>query len=401
VNGNLRGYRCTEADGFGAGVDVGGRIERKRGIRIARTLRDALTERAGGEQPAANFGAGWPLRIFELSVAPADVRGEQPAEIRASAARVERELPLGDAFGPRAGEVAALLGEVGKIRWLRPDGSGASEARVAELVAAHYAGLADYAEVAQPSLRIVRTWHEARDLFRAMLPAYEGFLCRSAAVRAVSLVLADTTMEGAFRVAMPVVQRSAFLGVYDALWRAAGVSAASGVGALPLVNATLPEDQAHKVDVAVRAVETLSAALDAAYAPARRASWETALGIFTNTPDEIPDPLEHFADAVHAGRRAAEARRSRPLHAANCATCAELPAARDSLVMTFLEVTTQVADRMAAMGGRHFGWQVAYLLKDEKRLDPWRPLLDLWRLGACPVGSLGNVFVVFVPERAN
>ncbi len=401
MNGNLRGYRCTEADGFGAGVDVGGRIERKRGIRVARTLRGALTERAGGEQPGANFGAGWPLRIFELSVAPSDVLEDHPAEIRARAARVERELPLGDAFGPRTAEIAALLDEVGKIRWLRPNGSGASDARVAECVAAHYAGLADYAAVAPPSLRIVRTWHEARDLFGAMLPDYEGFLCGSASVRAVSHVLADTTMEGAFRVAMPVVQRSSFFGVYDAIWHAASVSAASGLRALPLLSATLPEDQEHRADVAVRAVESLTAALNATHAPARRASWETALGIFNNTPDEIPDPLEHFADAVHAGRRAAQARRTRPLHAANCATCAELPAARDSLVMTFLEVTTQVADRMAAMASRHFGWQVAYLLKDPEQLDPWRPLLDLWRLGACPVGSLGGVFVVFVPERMN
>jgi hypothetical protein len=69
--------------------------------------------------------------------------------------------------------------------------------------------------------------------------------------------------------------------------------------------------------------------------------------------------------------------------------------------MTLLEVTTQVVSRIAAMAGRLFGRQIAYLLQDARGSDPWRPLVELWRLGACPIGSTGDAFIVLVPEPLN
>jgi len=404
MSGNLlRGYRCTGAEGFGGGVGIGARIERKRGLRVARTLRDALTERAGGVGVSLDaYGAGWPLRIFELGVPPVDVLDEDPAALRARGAYVTRELPLSDVFGPHTAEVEALLDEVKTVRWLRP-GPDATDTHIAELVAAHYAGLAAYQEVQAPRVRIVRTWHEARDLYRAMIPDYEGFLCLRAVHTGVGRVIADTTLEGAFRVALPIVNRAAFFGAYDAFWRAAGISAASGLQALPRSGrARTAGDADHAVERGARAIGALLAALDGAHPLARRASWENAHNIFTNAPDVLPNPLAHFAGAVDAGRTAAVALpRPRPIHGPQCATCREVPTFQDALVRDFLEVTTQIVDRLATMAGRQMGWEVAYLLQDEQRPNPWRPLADLWRLGACPVGSLGDVFVVFVPERLN
>jgi hypothetical protein len=53
------------------------------------------------------------------------------------------------------------------------------------------------------------------------------------------------------------------------------------------------------------------------------------------------------------------------------------------------------------MAARHAGYHAACLLKNLAQRDPWRPLLDIWRLGAWPMGETGGAFVVYVPTAQN
>ena len=44
------------------------------------------------------------------------------------------------------------------------------------------------------------------------------------------------------------------------------------------------------------------------------------------------------------------------------------------------------------------GWRAAYLVNAVPSSDPWRPLLDIWKLGGWPLGASKSAFVVFLPE---
>src|SRR4051812_38023223 len=110
----LLAYRCTGPEAFGPDFPLGTTLRRKRGFRLAFTLRDALIERAAGA-----LGEGWPLRIFEVTVAQPDLidTDADAGFLRARAFSVARELPLTDAFGPRVDDLVAHLAGLPAIRW--------------------------------------------------------------------------------------------------------------------------------------------------------------------------------------------------------------------------------------------------------------------------------------------
>jgi hypothetical protein len=93
------------------------------------------------------------VRVLEASVEAADLVAVDDFEVLARAARVEREVSLREAFGPRADDVVAFIEQVRRIRWLRPE-MAPSGAQVAGLVAEHYAALADYAVVTPRPVRL-------------------------------------------------------------------------------------------------------------------------------------------------------------------------------------------------------------------------------------------------------
>jgi DDE superfamily endonuclease len=184
--------------------------------------------------------------------------------------------------------------------------------------------------------------------------------------------------------------------------RLLGFDYAVGVDATTKVVVLGPGDPHEAMLSGARATEGLTVALDAAREPARRTAWAIALDIFTNAPGELPSPDVLFADAVTSGRQAAaDHLRASPRHPRDCPICASMSAVRDAMVTRFILHTSEIASRLAVMAARHAGWQIAYLLRELPQLDPWRPLLDLWRLGACPLGSTGEAFVVFAPEAQN
>ncbi len=146
---------------------MGDVLRRERGLRVGATMGDAIAQWTSRD--GAEYGTSWPLRLFEGSAASADVLATEERAMRVKAWRVEREVPLREVFGPRADEVVQLVEGVERTGWLRP--GRAAEARLPELVAQHYAALADYGRApAPPPVRVVRTWHEARDVHDTLDP---------------------------------------------------------------------------------------------------------------------------------------------------------------------------------------------------------------------------------------
>jgi hypothetical protein len=387
---SLHAYRCTGPEAFGPDLPVGSTVRRKRGFRLGITLRDALADRARG-----GLGEGWPLRIFEVSVAEPDLAGTDADAgiLRARAFTVAREVPLAEALGPRVDDVVAFLDGIPSIRWLRPPGAPVTDARVADLIAEHYRALSDYQSVTTPPVRVVRTWRSAQELSEGREPYYVS-ICESPAAGATHRVRRGTTLEGALRVAHEHAHVATYSGAWDAAWAAGGRGVVTGITTDPLFS-RLGDD----LRAGAGAVETVSVAHAAAREPARVASKRALVfEVFTPPPAEIPSGNEIFADAV-AAARAAVARLPRPhlLHARD-ARGVPMLTVRDQMVTRFIMNTAAVGMSLAVIAARHAAWQVGYLLQNLEERDPWRPLLDVWRLGAWPMGEVGGAFVVYVPE---
>lgn len=384
----LHAYRCTGPEGFGADLPVGSTVRRKRGIRLGVTLRDALVDRAGGA-----LGEGWPLRIFEVEVAQPDIVDTDAGILRARAFSVAREIPLADAFGPRVAEVAAVLAGLPGVRWLRPAGAPLAEPRIADLVAEHQRALSDYQSVAALPLRIERTWRNAIRLIKDR-ETYIRSRCECPAVLAVTQARVGTTVEGALRVAVAQACAAAHGGAWDAAWDAGGRSELAGITAEPLFAVAQATDRR----AVARAMETVSVAHAAAREPARVAARRTlVLEVFTPSSADMPLGNEIFAGATSAAL-AAVARLPRPHLDARNAYGVSMLTTRDEMVTGFCTSVTIVGLTLAVMAARHAGWHVAHLILGPAERDPWRPLLDVWRLGAWPIGALGGAFVVYVPE---
>ena len=141
MESSVRVYRCGE-------LRPGERVFRERGVKVGATLGDAIAQWANR---GVAYGDVWPLRLFEGSVMPADVLSTEEHAMRVRALVVEREVPLREAFGPRTEDLVRLIDSMDGTRWLRPDGRAGSVARIAELIAEHYAALLDYGPVTAPS----------------------------------------------------------------------------------------------------------------------------------------------------------------------------------------------------------------------------------------------------------
>ena len=390
----LHAYRCTGPEAFGPDVPLGSTLRRKRGFRLGVTLRDALVDRAGGP-----LGEGWPLRIFEVAVAHSnvvDAGADTDADggiLRARAFSVAREVPLADAFGPRVDELVALLAGLPSIRWLRPAGAPIPDACIADLVAEHYRALSDYQPVAPLPVRVVRTWRTAQELCEDRETYYRA-ICESAAALAVRQAVLGTTLEGALRIVHAHAHVAAFAGAWEAAYAAAGRGVVAGIASDPLFAIVHAKDPRK----GERAVENATVAHAAAREPARVAALRTLeLEVFTPPSADTPSGNDVFAGAT-AAARAAVARLPRPhlLHARD-ENGVPMLTVRDEQVTRFILNTAAVGIALAVMAARHAGFHAACLLENVAQRDPWRPLLDVWRLGAWPMGETGGAFAVYVP----
>jgi hypothetical protein len=390
LTAGVRAYRCGEHR-------VGLEVRRDRGLRVGATIVDAVGLWANRE--GSEYGTSWPLRLFEGSVANTDVLATEPQEMRVRAWCCEREVPLSEVFGPRTPEVLEFVEGVEHLRWLRPAPDASIEARLAALVAEHYACLSDYGQVAPLPMRVVRTWHEARDLREDIEERSEA---ANVAIRQSGAVFAGTTTGIAIQLVQHRVVRLALFKAWQAAWQEAGRSAATGVHAASLFQNMPGWDEHFRLASATQAVNTVIQALDAAREPAWAASWNVAYHLFNQGTDGVPS-LEHaFAGAVVAAQRAvSRAQPDRPIHSAGCATCAEAPLQRDAMVADFIFRTSVVALSFAVEAAQIASWHATHLVNPSSGADPWRPLVDIWRLGGLPLGPAAHSFLVLLPEPRN
>jgi hypothetical protein len=386
---STRVYRCGE-------LRVGEKLRRDRGLKVGATVAHTIALCAN---QGVEYGAAWPVRVFEGSVKHEDVLSTEMQAMHVRELLIEREVPIDEVFGPRADEVIRFVGEVDRTRWLRPNAPAPTEVRLAELVEEHYAALAEYGAVARRPVSTVRTWHEARDVYKTVEPRPEVV---TAAINAACLLRGGTTAQAAVQLAQHKVTRSAYVGAWEAAWVEAGRSAATGVRALPWLGQIAEGDDHCRTTTATRTVEGLIKALGAAREPARRAGWHAAYDLFTYAPGDIPQPEIMYADAVTAAQEAfAREVPARPRHSRDCTICAGAPAMRNGLVEAFIHHTGFMVWTVAMIAAQLAGWRVSYLINALPQPDPWRPLFDIWRLGGCPLGTMRDSFLIFLPEPRN
>lgn len=375
---------------------MGDLLRRERGLRVGATMGDAITQWTNRD--GVEYGTSWPLRLFEGSVASGDVLSTEAHAMRVKAWRVERVVTLREVFGPRADEVVQLVDDVVRTRWLRPGPT--AETRLPEFVAQHYAALADYGPVlAVPPVRVVRTWHQARDVRDTIEPRPAA---ATAAIGAGCLVRGETIEEIATQLAQHRVAKAAYFAAWDAAWREAGRSVATGIHAVPMLEELGVGDDHSRMASALRSVDGMAKALAGAREAAWRVGWDVAYELFIGAPGDVPPASVMFADAVGAARGAFwRAAPYRPIHSLKCATCASIPSAIDGILAEFITHTGRTVWTAAVQAAQTAGWRAGYLINAGQRSDPWKPLMDIWQLGGWPLGATKSSFLVFLPEPEN
>jgi hypothetical protein len=108
--------------------------------------------------------AAWPLRVYELTVEPSDVRTTRTGDLEASAGRVARELSATEILGPRAADVAAILDRIPKVGWCTPINPEPNEGWLGERLDAYMKALFACG-VARPNVKFfqVRNLHGISD----------------------------------------------------------------------------------------------------------------------------------------------------------------------------------------------------------------------------------------------
>lgn len=351
----LRAYVCTSrTSSFTKGpYRVGNTVRASAGVLVARELDPALFEHGC-----------WPIALHEVEVAPDQVLQAKEFYLQVRSFRVLRDVPLAEALGPRAEDVAALFGQLRRFPWLAPR-TAPDAARVADLVRSHYAALAPYAPVEALPCRIVTTWADAMSadndvLGRAQEPSPFAAAQR-AAVNAAEASPAAEARGHAVRKAQIAPNQIAYPTIWEAAW---GVASAALLTSAAKTGTT-------DVRTRVKTVERIRAKLVASRDRCRRSAWETyqALRANEDTPEPAPDlpSLESLA-----------ARSDQELMPA------WLPA------WNFADAATGSVSRAAA----HL-----VALPDEP--NPWLPLVELLRMGAWPIDEVDGGFVVYFPAVMN
>ena len=319
----------------------------------------------------ADYGTCWPVRVFEGSVDSAEVIGTEEHALRVRGFRVEREVSLIEVFGMRASEVVGLVDTPNRIRWLRPDAGADMKARLDELVAEHYAALAEYGPVRARPLRLLRTWHEARDRHDEVERVSDT---ETAAFRASCWGNKDVTQSIALQAAQHKVIRSAYFGAWDAAWVESGRSAATGARAAAALGPLAELEEHDRIATATRAAAELVSAHRAAREPARRTGWDLAYELFANLREDIPRPVPTYTAAIAAAQQAS--RREvphRPLHSPECAVCRSAPEQHDAIVAGFIAHTCLKVWVAAVGAAQLFSWRAGHLVHDVPRADPGAP----------------------------
>ncbi len=388
---SMRVYRC------GDHLKPGETFRRPRGLSVGTTIGHAIGLWANRE--GAEYGTNWPVRVFEGTVDDDDLLdaldgGEGGLRVRAL--HVEREVAACETLGPRADDVARFVDDVDHIRWLRPQTREGMDARVTELVGEHYAALRDYGAVSTPPVELVRTWHEARDRHDQIQRRPDA---ETTAINLACSVRGNTTAAVGAQLAQHKLTRSAYFGAWNAAWSEAGRSAATGISASGPLGPFAALEEHYRLATALRAVDGMVKALGAAREAAWQGGWDAAYDLFTYAPGNVPAPEVMFRQAIAEAQRAFDRHvPDKPIHSLDCAVCREGPGWRKRIIAGFILRTCEKVFTAAVTAAQLVGWRAAYLVNVVPRADPWRPLIDIWRLGGWPLGPTEGSYLVFLPQ---
>jgi hypothetical protein len=381
-------FRCGD-------LRPGAVLERGRGVEVSPTVWEAIA--IWGNRPGAEFGTNWPVRVFEGSADSTAVLSRGANSLHVRAMRVEREVPFDEVLGPNAAELVGVVERVDATPWLRPKADVVE--RVDALIAEHQAALAEYGPVHVRPARLVRTWHNARELADGIEDEQET---TTRAASAAGTMMGGTTAAMVVQVAAHKVARSAYFGTWDGAWREAGRSVANALNTADYPSGLPEATERQKLETMLRSAETLTKALDIARGTARRASWDAAYDLYSKAASRRASPEALGAAASRAARMEIERRwPHRCYHGPTCQVCAALPKVREALIHDFIVRTTWAVWKVAVNAGTYHAWDVAYRVNRLSRPNPWRPLTDLWAAGACPLGATADAFLVLVPEAQN
>jgi hypothetical protein len=251
-----------------------------------------------------------------------------------------------------------------------------------------------YGPTPRTHIIVMHDWlpaREACEVIDKILPS------QLAALGAVGPVLGERGARGPACTAFWAAAFAAFDGAWQGGWDVASSAITAGwddthAKARRLTPRLSPED------VAVMQQDA-AGATTAAMRGAREASWKAARRIaeqvLTFTSPELEPPAVVYREAVEAGRAAFRAR-AQDAHKGSRRFRDKHPA--DGVVGDYLAHTSETVFRLALDAAYVAGWHTAYLAANPDLPDPWKPLLEVWALGAWPIGRCDDVPHVLLPR---
>lgn len=290
----------------------------------------------------------WPAVVHEVE--PALVEEERKHFLWARLFRVVREVPPSEVFGPGAEAFVTLLNQLRTFPWLSPR-STPDETYVAEKVERHYVALGSYSAAAPVPVRIIKTWAEATNATTIAGREHSRRESAGEAYRALVGAIDESPIAverpNAANLALSAPEKLADTDAWHAAWHAASAE---------LLGTLATTDDVERVG------QRIDAGRDTCLGVTRFSRPVVEHGVlrYTNAP-ELANLMEEFGTEIG------------PLATAAWA---------------FASAASHVASRAAE-----------HILVLPTHPNPWLPLVELFRVGAWPIGEVDGRFVVLCPAE--
>jgi hypothetical protein len=313
-------------------------------------------------------GWAWPVALYEVDVQPEDVladgrrpdAGEDSTPL-AAAARISREVPLAEVFGPHLAAIQGLFTDLPRYPWLTPARDFDVEALAPFARAFGDANPKEHM-TAGATLLQVRNWEEAHDVRLAC--AAEVARRPGAEPRSDIHPMRMAPISAARWTARIGVYQAGYLAAWQAGWRQATQHTLS----------TIARRGAGQ-DKSVALIESIGREFLAACQASQRSPWEIACRIDDSDPWLPPDEHNMTAQLAHAQRIRHTIYRG-----------------GDVTREMWAQTTTFARAALNTVGEVTGAWVDA-----PKETPAALPLLEMFRHGVWPIGVLKGRLAVYVP----
>jgi hypothetical protein len=359
MSGTMRAYFAeSDPHAYARAERVHGHVLRRPGgLRLGRSVERAIVA-----------GWAWPVALYEVDVQPEDVlaegrwadAGEDPTPL-AAAVRIAREVPLEEVFGPNIAAIQGLFADLPRYPWLAPSRDFDVEA-LAPFVRAFSDANPGERVAAGATLLQVRNWDEAHDVRLACAaefarrpgtePMSDVHPMRLAPISAARW----TARVGAYQVG--------FLPAWQAGWRQATRHVLSNI-------ARRGAEQEKTAEL----IESIGREFLAACNASQGSPWEIARRIEGSDSHPPRDDRDIRAQLAHAER-------IRYLIYRGGHEVIDMWAQAVCFARVALDIVSEVTG----------AWVGA-----PNETPAASPLLDMFRHGVWPIGTLKEQFAVYVP----